>query len=126
MRSTIAVLRRIRINAVVTPVSRAGKLSDRHQLNGRDAELAELGKPGNDGVKSPCRRKGADVKLIKHQLWARYAMPFLIRPDKVFGSQDRRGGMHPGRLPARRRVRQFRSIVELVDVKLSLGDAFSL
>ncbi len=47
-RAAVGVLRRERIDAVVAPVARAGKLGDRHQLDGRDAEIAERGQVGYD------------------------------------------------------------------------------
>ena len=42
VRPAVTVLRRIREHAVISPVACARELADRHELDGGDAQIAEL------------------------------------------------------------------------------------
>ena len=57
VRPAVAVLRRVGEHAVVAPVARARELADRHDLDGRDAQLAEVAQPGDDASNVPSGEK---------------------------------------------------------------------
>src|ERR1700730_4887814 len=50
--------------AIVSPISHAGKLRHRHELNGGDSQGLQLWKVRNDGFKGSFGCEGPDVELI--------------------------------------------------------------
>jgi hypothetical protein len=51
--SAIGVLHSKRVDAIITPVSGSRKLGNRHELNGRDAEVFQLIETCNDSLEGP-------------------------------------------------------------------------
>src|SRR5439155_1388295 len=78
------------------------ELSNRHQLDGRDTQLAQALQPRNYSVERALRGKRADVQLVEHKLLARQAAPITLRPLETARQDDCRRSMYPVRLPARR------------------------
>src|SRR5262249_11792243 len=65
-------------------------------------------------------REGADVQLVDHEVFLAHALPAVVAPLEVFGEEDRRGLMHPIRLPQRTGVWPQRPAIEAEGVALSL------
>src|SRR5262245_43269993 len=61
-------LRGKRIDAVVAPVSAAGKLRDGHEFKRGDANILELVQVWDDGIERPFRGKRPDVEFIEQVL----------------------------------------------------------
>ena len=80
--------RRVEADAVVAPVAGAGELRDRHQLDGRDAEIVQLAEPLPRGRERAFPSEGADVQLVERELAWRPRGPPLMLP--AVGVQDRR------------------------------------
>ena len=89
-RSAVGRLRRPEVHAVVTPVARAGKLGDRHQLHCGDAELDETGEVRNDRLEGAGRSERAHVQLVENEVAERVAREFLIGPHEAVGIDDDR------------------------------------
>ena len=64
VRPAVGGMRRVRVEAVVAPPALPGEGRDRHQLDRRDAQLAQLGQEGHDSVERPLRRERSDVELV--------------------------------------------------------------
>jgi hypothetical protein len=99
----VVVRRREQIDAVVTPVARAGSFGHRHQLDRGDAERREVVEPRFDTGERARRRERADVQLVDDEVVARHAAPVVVgplerrgidehrRPVRAFGLKPRRG-----------------------------------
>ena len=111
MRSAIAVLRRIGVNAVIAPVARSRKLPDRHQLEGRDTQITQCRQAGDDRFECAFRGEGPDVEFVEHQIFSRHSGPALIRPSEFIGAEDGRCLIHTVWLPARGGVWTLRTSV---------------
>src|SRR6266850_3655295 len=115
--TAVGILRGKWINAVVTPVSRAGELRDRHKLDRGDAELAEIIEIGSERGERSRRGETADVKLVDDVIFKRDAAPVLIGPGK-FGIYDCRRAMHSLRLQTRSRISSLVAVFELKKIKI--------
>src|SRR5579871_1196777 len=104
--SPVAGLGSIETNAVVSPVPATREFSDRHQFNGGDAELLQVGQLGNDGLKGAFRRKRARVQFINYEIFECHPFPARVRPGKCRGIDDTGGSVYARRLPAGDRIRQ--------------------
>jgi hypothetical protein len=71
----IGALRRVQRCPVVSPITASGELRHRHDLDGGDAQLAELGQVLDDSFEGAHWCKGADVQLVENQLGGRDALP---------------------------------------------------
>ncbi len=94
MRPAVTVLGRIQLHAIVAPIAIAGELRHRHDLHGRDAQLAQLVQTADDGLERPLRGERADVQLVENQVFAAHAFPTRIGPDEALRADDRRGGVN--------------------------------
>src|SRR6267142_6470175 len=126
-RAAVGILRGKWINTVVTPVSRAGELRDRHKLDRGDAELGEIIEIGGERGERSRRGETADVKLVDDVIFKRDAAPVLIGPGK-FGIHDCRRAMHSLRLQTRSRIASLIAVFELKKIKIAglrvLNDRF--
>ena len=60
---------------VITPVARAGKSCDRHDLNHGDAKFFQVRQLGDSRVECAFRRERADVEFVNHVVAQRKAAP---------------------------------------------------
>src|SRR2546425_3450471 len=67
-------------NAVIAPIALAGKIADRHQLDGRHSEFYQMRKPILDSGKCAGGSKGAHVQFVNDQLVKAAARPTLVGP----------------------------------------------
>ncbi len=63
------------IDAVVAPITRAGKLRERHEFDRRDAQVLEIGETRDDRVERAFGRERADVQLVENVFCERQAAP---------------------------------------------------
>ena len=112
IRAAVGVVHGKWVHSVVSPVSTAGKLGDRHEFQGIDAEILEGRQARHYCSKCACRRKGADVQLIDDHLRQGQSAPICVLPDKGLLIDHLRGAMHPLRLEVRGRVRAFHGVVQ--------------
>ena len=103
-RSAIYGMRRVKVGAVVPPVARAGKRRHRHELDRRDAQVAQVGKPANNTVESSLGREGSGVQLINYEIFQRAAFPIAVGPRESVGVNDLRSVMNSVRLKTRNRI----------------------
>src|SRR5579871_3696830 len=93
-RPSITVLRSEEKGSIIAPVSRAGKLRNRHQLNRGDAEVDEFRQMTNQGVKSSLTSVSPDMKFIKDALLQLSADPFAVGPLEIGCVYELGGAMH--------------------------------
>ena len=65
--ASVAARRREEVDAVVAPVSVSGELGDRHQLDRRYPELAQVVELADQRVERALRRVRPDVHLVDHE-----------------------------------------------------------
>ncbi len=98
------------VQPVVAPVAVAGEGRDGHQLDRRDAELAQAAQPRDDAVEGAVGRERADVQLVDDQLVEVQSSPGRnVERARV---DDARGTAHAFGLPARAGIGKGRSAVE--------------
>lgn len=105
VRSAVRALCRVGADAVIPPVARAGKLRDRHELDRRDAQVAQLVQLRDRGVERALGRERADVQLIDHITMQRKTDPLFGLPLE-FARHDLRRPVHALRLGARGGIRE--------------------
>ncbi len=86
LRRAVGGVRRIRQDAVITPIARPGEIGDRHQLDRRHPEFGKLWQPGGHPGEPA---QGADMQLIDHR--------FMPWPASPVG--ENATGMPPDRRP---------------------------
>ena len=99
--SPVGVMRSEEIRAVIAPPTIAGELSDRHQLKGVDAELAEVGEAVDHTVEGPLWRERPDVQLIKDEAGEGQAAPARVSPRVQVVVDDLGEAEHTVRLRSR-------------------------
>ena len=104
------------VGAVVAPVARARKGRHRHQLDGGDAQLAQVRQPRGDARERPLGRERAHVQLVDDQVGARQAAPGGVGPGEAVGGHDARRPVHALRLMARHRIGTSPDVRQQVDV----------
>src|ERR1700726_2863934 len=102
--SAVTVLGSEEIHPVVTPVSRTGKLRDRHHFDGSNSEGSEFVKVRDYGVERSFGRVGPDMKFIEDAALQISSRPAVIRPAESTGVHDRGGTMLSLRLEPRRGI----------------------
>ena len=123
LRAAVRLVRGVRVEAVVPPATLAGERRDRHQLDRRDAELAQAGEPRDDAAERSLVAERPDVELVDHELVEREPRPSRRRSTRSArverratararprGCQREQGSGHavagrPGGTPRRRNVR---------------------
>ena len=71
----IVAFHREKVGGIISPAQPAGELVDRHQLNARHAQLAQMVESLDGGIECGRRRaagKRAHMQLIEHQILARH------------------------------------------------------
>ncbi len=89
---------------VVAPTAPAGKLTDRHQLDGRHSQTAEILEAGGQGVERAFRSKRAHVQFVEHEFGAGQTLPRSFGPVELIETDHGRRTMQSVRLPAGRRI----------------------
>src|SRR6266481_1143738 len=110
---------RVQIYSVVTPIAVARKFGDRHQFNGGDAQLFEVGKFWNYRFESSVGSERAGVQLIDDVAGERDSFPGTVRPFERIGIDDLRRTMHALRLKARHGVGTFSFAIQYQRVKVT-------
>jgi hypothetical protein len=118
LRAAVGGMRGRQVDAVVAPAVAAGELGHRHQLDRRDAELAQAAQVRDHGVERPLGGEGADVELVDHAVGEVGRREAVVGPRERGGIEHPRGAAQPVRLRARRRVGQL-DAVDHVDVVLA-------
>ena len=103
-RSSVRLVRSEQRCAVIAPVAIAGEGRHRHQLDGRDAEVAKVGELRRDAGEGSLGRERSDVQLVEDELGEREAAPPVIGPAKVTAADDARRPVHASWLPAGDRI----------------------
>src|SRR5947207_15982034 len=68
-------------HAVVAPVSAAGEITDRHDLDRGDTERNQMVQLADCGPKRTLRRKSADVQLVDHCFTPGASAPAGVAPS---------------------------------------------
>ncbi len=92
-------------DAIVTPVAITREIGNRHQLDGSDAEIAQIIQLVYRGKERAFRRKRAHVQFVDRQISELRAFPVPVVPDEIERVDNHGRAMRARRLPARRRVR---------------------
>lgn len=109
-RTAIGRFRRVGQDAVVTPVAVAGKLGDRHQLDGRHAEV---GKPGEVLFHLGETAIQTDMGFVQHRLVPGTTEPAAVAPQiVVMGIDHQARRMHVTRLRPRGGVGHMQFVVD--------------
>ncbi len=109
LRAAVARLRRRDVDAVVAPPPASGELADGHELDRRDAELAQLGEVLDRRVEGPLLRERADVELVEDEVLEAHVRP-RRGPREGPRVEHPRGPADPAGLPARARVGQRHAV----------------
>ncbi len=102
--AAVGARRREQADAVVAPAAIAGEVGDRHQLDRRHAQGAQVVQPLDQRVERPRVRRRADMQLVDDQVLQRDAAPARVRPREHRRVDDLRGAVDAVGLEARRRV----------------------
>src|SRR6185295_5402749 len=97
LRTSIGVVRRVKIDTIVSPTAASGKFCHRHQLDMTDAEVNQIIEFIDGRDEGSFRCEGSDMKLVDRGGRKRRRLPSSIRPRK--GSVIDEGA----------KVRQYRS-----------------
>ena len=102
LRAAVAGVRREGQHAVIAPVAGAREVGERHQLDGRDAEIDEMVQLLPHAVVGAGRREAADVELVENRFLPGPSRPVTVLPvvgervDDLARSVDV-VGLKPGR-----------------------------
>ena len=114
--SAIRVLRRKRVNSVIAPISRTGKLCNRHEFYRGDAELDESIEMWNQSLKRSFLRIGPGVDFIEDAALERHANPMFVSPHQGTRIHQLRRPVHALRLKSGNGVRQLSRIVDAIEI----------
>src|SRR5438874_12191259 len=81
-------------DTVISPVSRAGKGGDRHQLDKGDTKFAQVRQALDSSIERAGRREGANVKLVDDGITEFQAAPTGIAPGEAIWIDDLGGAMN--------------------------------
>ena len=113
VRRAIAAVGRERQHAVVAPVALAGKIVDRHQLDGGDAQRGEVGQGCLHAVEAA---QSADMQLVEHRLVPRPAAPRRMLPAIGARVDDEARAMDVVGLGARRGIGHREAVGQAVAI----------
>ena len=119
----VTVRGREREYAVVAPIASAGEFRHRHEFDGRDAEIGEIGEAPRSGGEGPFRRKCANVQLVEHGFVPGAAAPLFLLPNERQRIHDRARGVDAFRIESRRRVGERVALVAVERIARSRSDA---
>ncbi len=68
-RTAVCRLRRVQAGTVVSPITTSRKFRNRHDFDGGDADVAEIGQPGNYAFECAFGCEGAGVKFVDDQVF---------------------------------------------------------
>ena len=123
LRPAVVARWRKQVDAVVAPISLAGELGDRHQLDRIDAEFLQRVELADQRVEGALGRAAADVTLVDHESVDTYAHPRAVVP-LVCGRVDDLGwAVRAVGLAAGVRVREEAVVIDAVAVAGAGGDA---
>lgn len=114
--SAIGILYRKRMDPVVPPISLAGELGDRHDLDPREAQRGDLGKSLPGGIERSFLGEGADVQFVEDQIGGIDPRPMVISPPLAVGKEDRRGLIDAVGLVSRDGIRTFTAVPQAVEI----------
>src|SRR5215469_5528353 len=123
VRQTILRRRGIEKHAVVTPITGAGKRSDRHQLDRSCAELDDMIEMLDGSGEAAAAGESAEMQLVNDNLFPTAAAPAGIAPIIRPRIDDLARTVHALGLIARSRVRKGPAVDEVTIVRPRHGDA---
>src|SRR6185437_13764571 len=123
--TAIRGVRRVWIGAVVTPVARARKRRNRHKLDRRYPQRAEVGEPADHTVEGSLGRENPSMKFVDYKIFQRKPFPILVGPHEGAGIDDLRSVMNSMRLKTRDRVGMPAIGRKLIVVLSTSGQTFS-
>ena len=116
--------RRPQVDAVVAPAEAAGEFRERHELDQRDAEVAQIRQPLRRRRVGPGLGEGADVQLVDHLAARAAAAPLAVAPGERARIDHLRRPVRPLGLKARRRIGvDLAVVVELEAVAIARAQA---
>ena len=65
--SPIRDVRRVKTDAVIAPVARAGKRRNRHQFERRDTQFAQIRQPVDYTCERACGSKGSGMQFVSYE-----------------------------------------------------------
>src|SRR4030066_405497 len=83
LRTSIRILHRERVNAIIAPVAIPRELSHRHDLNCGYAQILQFIQVWDDGVKGALRSKSPHMEFVNHIMGERYSGPVKLFPNKM-------------------------------------------
>lgn len=89
--AAIGILRSKKIDPVITPIVRSGKLSDWHEFNRRDPEIGEFLEMRNYRVKGSFGRVDSNMQFVKDAVLKRSTLPVVVRPTEEIQVNDLEG-----------------------------------
>src|ERR1700737_3459031 len=119
LRTSIGAVRRKRKDSIVAPIALPGKIRKRHELEGRDPEVAEIIELLLDGRERSFRTERTDVKLVNHYLFPWPAVPGEIAPIKAGGIDHLAWTMNVLGLKPRDGIGNPWPIIDLILIKTS-------
>ncbi len=112
MRTAIGGIRRVRQHAIIAPIMPAGKIRDRHQLDGGNADRRQARQLRAHRVEPA---EAARMQLVNHGFRPGPAAPFGILPGKIL-SGDQARPVHVISLPPRGRIRHLEFTVDPIAI----------
>jgi hypothetical protein len=119
----VAAGRGERADAVVAPVPPPGEVAQRHQLDGVDPQVGQLGQLLLDAGERAGGAEGADVQLVDDKVLARHVAPAGVGPGERARVDDLGRTVDAVGLGARGRVGEGAAALEAVAVAVAGPDA---
>src|SRR5579863_5256321 len=95
---------RVKVGAIVPPVSGAGEGSHRHEFECRNAQVPQVWKPADNSVEGSLGREGSGMQFVNYEIFQRAAFPIAVGPQECAGVNDLRSAMDSVRLKTRNRI----------------------
>ena len=103
--ASVIGLHRVEADAVIAPVAGTGDGVDRHEFDGRDAEVAEVIEALDGRVEGASGGEGADVEFVENEAGQGKSTPVTVLPGKG-GIDDFGGAVDPFGKQPRDRIGQ--------------------
>src|ERR1700690_2477943 len=98
LRPAITAVWSVWIDTVITPISPARKVADRHQLQRCHSEICKIVELLARGGKGTARREGSNMKFVDNSFFPLTATPRLIEPAESIGIDNFTRAVHVPRL----------------------------